>query len=71
MKRVLVAALCAVAVPLAVAQSAHATEPMVSEPVAGGDCWPAQGSAAMCVPFDQFLRWFLPSLSAQGGSGRP
>ncbi|MBH0775974.1 hypothetical protein [Nocardia bovistercoris] len=71
MKRVLAIAVCAVAVPLAAAQGANAANSEDPRAVAGGDCWPAQGSAAMCVPFDQFLRWFLPSLSANSGSGQP
>ncbi|MCP2319003.1 hypothetical protein APR12_004366 [Nocardia amikacinitolerans] len=33
-------------------------------PVVGGGCWPATGSAAMCGPFSELLKWFLPSLSA-------
>ncbi|MCP2289135.1 hypothetical protein ACFYT3_18735 [Nocardia amikacinitolerans] len=47
--------------PLAPATAAPAP---TATPVVGGGCWPATGSAAMCVPFSEFLKWFLPSLSA-------
>ncbi|MEV0709178.1 hypothetical protein [Nocardia aurea] len=67
---VVAAAAPLVAAPLAVAHTVPTSSSDRSTalaPVYGGDCWPQSGSAAQCVPFTDFLRWWLPTLGSGSG----